>query len=121
MLKPAEVGVRDCACRGGVALDSLGSVAPSVRSSTAIENASCAIAGAAQAKLQECPYSTVRHVICRCERGVVLLRGSVYSFYEKQLAQSIVSQVEGVQEVVNHIDVLSAEDDYIGFPTPHRP
>jgi osmotically-inducible protein OsmY len=39
------------------------------------------------------------------DRGTILLRGQVPSFYLKQLAQEAVKKIEGLGRVVNEIEV----------------
>ena len=46
-----------------------------------------------------------RQVEAEAEQGRVVLRGTVGSYYQKQLAQEAVRSVEGVDEVDNHIEV----------------
>jgi osmotically-inducible protein OsmY len=47
-----------------------------------------------------------RQVFCENHDGVLLLRGRVSSFYEKQLAQEAVRKLEGVDQIVNQIEVV---------------
>lgn len=49
-----------------------------------------------------------REIACDYEDGVLILRGSVPSFYLKQVLQSIVKEVPGVDRVDNRVDVVSA-------------
>jgi osmotically-inducible protein OsmY len=64
-----------------------------------------AIAEAAMERLRASPYKAMRRVSCKCERGVLFLRGRLFSFHEKQVAQEIVAGVNGVTRVVNEIQV----------------
>jgi osmotically-inducible protein OsmY len=67
---------------------------------------SCPVAQAAQARLRQIPYSTVHKVACECdERGHLFLRGRLPSYFQKQLAQEAVLNLEGVAQVVNEIEV----------------
>src|SRR5438270_1488087 len=54
-------------------------------------------------------YLPLRAVGCSFRDGVLTLRGRVPSYYQKQLAQAIVAEVEGVREIVNEIQVAGAE------------
>ncbi len=63
------------------------------------------IAEAAKECLRNSPYRALRGVTCECDRGVLLLRGRLSSFYHKQLAQEAVAGVRGVSQVVNEIEV----------------
>jgi osmotically-inducible protein OsmY len=56
-------------------------------------------------RLLSSPYMLVRQVSVRCEQGVVRLRGRLPSFYQKQLAQAAVRDLEGVSQVINEIEV----------------
>ena len=62
-----------------------------------------AIAEAAMKRLRESPYKAMRRVSCKCEHGVLVLRGRLFSFHEKQVAQEVVAAVNGVTQVVNEI------------------
>jgi len=64
-----------------------------------------AIAEVALERLRESPYKAMRRVSCRCENGVLFLRGRLFSFHEKQVAQEVVAGVNGVIQVVNEIQV----------------
>lgn len=65
------------------------------------------IAAADQAarRLQESPYHELHNVRCDYHEGILTLRGRVTSFYLKQLAQTAVAKIEGVEECVNRIEV----------------
>jgi osmotically-inducible protein OsmY len=60
----------------------------------------------AQRRLRESPYFFLKALSCHFDDGVLTLRGSVPIGQLKRFAESIVSRVEGVQEVVNRIEVL---------------
>lgn len=59
-------------------------------------------------RLSESAYYLLRALTCEYHEGVLCLRGSVPSFYLKQMAQAIACQVEGVEECVNRIEVGTA-------------
>lgn len=63
------------------------------------------IAEAATECLQNSSYQALRRISCECKYGVLLLRGRLSSFFQKQVAQEAVAGVSGVTEVVNEIDV----------------
>ena len=48
-----------------------------------------------------------RQVACEYQSGVLLLQGHLSSFYEKQLAQESLRDLEGVEQIVNNIEVDS--------------
>ena len=60
----------------------------------------------AQQRLRKSPYVTVRSVSCEYEAGVLFLRGRLASYYQKQLAQEAVAELEGVTQVVNQTEVI---------------
>ena len=64
-----------------------------------------AIVEVAMERLRKSPYNAMRRVSCECKRGVLFLRGRLFSFHEKQVAQEVVAGVTGVTRVVNEIQV----------------
>ena len=64
-----------------------------------------AIAEAAMECLRDSPYKAMRRVSCECKHGVLFLRGRLFSFHEKQVAQEVVAGISGVTQVVNEIQV----------------
>jgi osmotically-inducible protein OsmY len=58
--------------------------------------------------LERNPY--LRRGILRFEtsRGRVTLRGVVATYFQKQMAQEAVRRIDGVQEIANELEVLSA-------------
>ena len=63
------------------------------------------IAEAAQVRLQHSPYRTIRRITCRFDGGVLTLVGQVPTFHHKQLAQTAVAGLFGVNQVDNQIEV----------------
>ena len=63
------------------------------------------IAEAAMECLRKSPYKALRRVSCECKHGILVLRGRLFSFHEKQVAQEAVAGVSGVTQVVNEINV----------------
>lgn len=63
------------------------------------------VARTAKDRLNRNPYPAIRDISCVCDRGVLVLRGRVSSYYHKQIAQEAVSGVDGVSQVVNDIEV----------------
>jgi hypothetical protein len=59
----------------------------------------------AQRQLSESPYLPLRRVSCCFEAGVLTMRGSVSSYYLKQLAQTAVSKLHDVERIENCIEV----------------
>lgn len=63
----------------------------------------------AQARLRACPYREIRKTTCLFHKGVLRLSGDVSSFYMKQIAQTILKNIEGVKFIVNTIHVRTAD------------
>jgi carbon storage regulator CsrA len=63
------------------------------------------IAEEAMNRLRDSPYKAMRRVSCEWRHGVLVLRGRLFSFHEKQVAQEIVAAIGGVAHVANEIEV----------------
>lgn len=59
----------------------------------------------AQAALSACPYREVQKVTCLVSDGVLILTGTVSTFYLKQVAQTILMNIEGVNHIANALTV----------------
>jgi osmotically-inducible protein OsmY len=64
------------------------------------------IAEIAEARLSASSHPALRNVFCKCDDGVLVLRGRLNSFFHTQLAQETVRKIKGVERVVNKIEVL---------------
>jgi osmotically-inducible protein OsmY len=64
------------------------------------------IAKVAKQRIVHQPHLSIQRIWCDFDEGRLFLRGQVPSFYFKQLAQEAVADVEGVEQVVNEIEVL---------------
>ena len=60
---------------------------------------------AALNRLRDSGYPSLRNVRCELQRGVLKLQGHVPNFHHKQLAQSVVNGLEGVDRVINELTV----------------
>ena len=58
----------------------------------------------AEARLRRSSYREVRGVTCEFHEGVLTLRGHLPSFYLKQVAQSLVYGIDGVEEINNRLE-----------------
>ena len=58
-------------------------------------------------RLRESSYYYLRTISAAHEAGVITLRGRVPTFYLKQTVQAIVEKIEGVDRVVNLVDVVN--------------
>jgi hypothetical protein len=70
---------------------------PDVRSNPASE---------ARNRIVHHPHLAVQRIWCEYSKQTLFLRGHVPSFYLKQLAQTAVAGLDGVDQVVNDIEVL---------------
>jgi osmotically-inducible protein OsmY len=61
----------------------------------------------ARVRLAQAPYNCLHRISCELRDGVLAIRGSVPSFYLKQVAQSLLCSIEGVREVKNELDVTA--------------
>jgi osmotically-inducible protein OsmY len=55
--------------------------------------------------LSRSPYLSPRDVRIEAEEGVIRLEGAVRSFFHKQMAQEVIRRVDGVERVVNCLQV----------------
>lgn len=62
-------------------------------------------ANAAERLFRESPYHPLRQLHCRFCDGVLIIAGSVPSYYLKQLAQTAVQHIQGVERVENRVEV----------------
>jgi hypothetical protein len=64
------------------------------------------VAEHARRLLLETPYHVLRRVSCEYQAGELILRGELPTYFLKQMAQTAVANLPGVERVVNHIDVV---------------
>jgi hypothetical protein len=64
----------------------------------------------ASSRLQRSLYPEVRRVACEFHEGMLNLRGRVSSFYLKQVAQTAVLEMDGVDEINNLLEVVTPLD-----------
>ena len=64
----------------------------------------------AEGRLGRSAHAAVRAVRCEYRDGSLTLRGRLPSDHLKQVAQECVSEVVGVREVVNRIEVIEPSD-----------
>lgn len=50
-------------------------------------------------------YPGLRRVHCECYEGIVVLSGTVPSYFLKQVAQTLVGALEGVMHIENRLEV----------------
>lgn len=51
------------------------------------------------------PHLAGHHVFCQEESGIVVLHGRVRSFFQKQMAQEALKNLDGVEKVINELEV----------------
>lgn len=51
------------------------------------------------------PHLAGRHLILEANAGAVILRGTVDSYFEKQMAQEALRGIEGITEILNQLEV----------------
>ncbi|NBO90767.1 MAG: BON domain-containing protein [Planctomycetia bacterium] len=61
----------------------------------------------AENRLRSNSYLALKNVSCEFREGVLTLRGYLPSYYLKQMAQAAVARIEGVDRVVNEIEVIA--------------
>ncbi len=57
------------------------------------------------AALNDSPFLANRRLRFETEQGRVVLRGTVSSFYQKQMAQETLRRLAGVSHIENHLEV----------------
>ena len=72
------------------------------------------VAREAATRLRESPYLSLKAVSCEFRDGVLTLRGSLPTYYFKQMAQTAVAGLEGVVSVDNQIEVAVADAETSG-------
>jgi hypothetical protein len=53
-------------------------------------------------------YPALKSVSCEYLIGVLVLRGSVPTYYLKQLAQTVIAQLDGIKRIDNQIEVVTS-------------
>ena len=64
-----------------------------------------AIEGWAKSQLQRSAYRTVRRTTCQYHDGILTLRGCVPSFFHKQIAQSLLRDLQADVCIDNRLEV----------------
>jgi osmotically-inducible protein OsmY len=72
------------------------------------------VAERAESRLRAHSYLALQNVSCEYREGVLTLRGHLPTYYLKQVAQAAVGQLEGVQRVVNEIEVTPPVRRFVG-------
>lgn len=56
--------------------------------------------------LSRSPYLAPKELRIEAEQGVIRLEGAVKSFFHKQMAQETIRRVDGVERIVNCLQVV---------------
>lgn len=65
-----------------------------------------AVAQAASERLTNNSNLCTQRISCEYMHGVLRLQGRLPTFYQKQVAQEVVKGLDGVEQVVNNIEVV---------------
>lgn len=57
-------------------------------------------------RLRATGYPELRRVDCSCRRGLLILRGRVISYFQKQLAQETLRNLPGKRSILNEVEVV---------------
>ena len=63
------------------------------------------VEAAVQSQLRTAGYHQLCFISCEFYEGVLTLRGRVSSFHLKQLAQTLIRELEGIGEINNRLEV----------------
>ncbi len=67
--------------------------------------AECPLSKRISSAIEKHPHLTRRKLHFEAREGRVTLRGTVSSYYQKQLAQEALRRVDGVHEIENQLEV----------------
>jgi osmotically-inducible protein OsmY len=65
----------------------------------------------AQSRLRTSGYRQLYLVSCEFHEGVLTLRGHVPTFHLKQIAQTLIRNLDGVEEINNRLEVVAPPND----------
>ena len=66
---------------------------------------SCCVIASVRRSWSSSGYAVLRGIEGRFEDGVLVIRGSVSSYYYKQIAQELARRIDGVERIVNELTV----------------
>ena len=58
-----------------------------------------------QSAIDHSPYLAQRNLRCETHEGRVVIRGQVKTFFQKQMAQEVVRNIDGIESIVNYLEV----------------
>ena len=68
----------------------------------------------AEQRLRGCSWLVLQEVACCCAGGMLRLTGRVPTYFLKQVASAAVSNIAGVSQVVNDIEVVNSSRHVLG-------
>ena len=78
-----------------------------IPSSSRADDSATPVEVMAKARLLESPYLELRRLACSLQGNTLHLKGPVSSFYLRQIVQTLMQGIEGVEKVVYQLDVAS--------------
>ena len=73
-----------------------------------IQTCECRVIEDARSRWTDSGYVALKHISCRCDDGVLVIDGTVPSYYFKQMAQELARSVEGIHRIENRLIVADA-------------
>jgi osmotically-inducible protein OsmY len=70
------------------------------------------VLAAATSRLRKSDYHELHLISCAFHEGVLTLRGRVSTFYLKQVAQTLIASLEGVERINNRLEVAARSVPY---------
>lgn len=81
-----------------------------VKETARVDEVHDAMSGRIKLSLSSKHHYELSKLLISCRRGVVRLSGAVSSFHVRQLALAVTSQVEGVHQIIDEIDVVETSN-----------
>ena len=81
------------------------SPAPCLLTTEGLSVGCVALADRAMSAIRKSPHIMSRNVDLVAEQGRIVLRGTVKSFFQKQMAQEALRRIEGVETIENQLEV----------------
>jgi osmotically-inducible protein OsmY len=63
------------------------------------------LATRATSAIQSSPHLSRRKLHCEASEGRVVVRGTVSTYYQKQMATEALRRLDGVEQIENHLEV----------------
>ncbi len=92
--------------------DLIEAVAPRCTAIAGVEASARVVLAKVAETLKTSGYAALRDVVVEYRKGVLVLRGTVPSFYMKQVAQTVTARVWGVEVLDNRLSVEGATSDF---------